>query len=141
MGHCFVLGDNAVNSLDSRYFCPLPSESVLGKVKFSWGYAGFFRLRHGYLPWEETKAIERLAPGQNRPSGWGSKSRVKFLLDRPHKRPPKPALKPPPMPPLLPQLPLKPPLLPQLKPSHKPALKPPRKLPLLSPAPLPPPKK
>ncbi len=33
-GHCFVLGDNRGNSIDSRHFGPVPLRDVLGRVDF-----------------------------------------------------------------------------------------------------------
>ncbi len=48
-GHCFVLGDNRNNSLDSRYFGPVPLADVKGRVDYiylpaeSWSRFGRYR--------------------------------------------------------------------------------------------------
>jgi signal peptidase I len=31
-GHCFVVGDNSLNSIDSRQFGPVPISTILGRV-------------------------------------------------------------------------------------------------------------
>jgi signal peptidase I len=48
-GTCFVLGDNRNNSLDSRFFGPVPLSDVLGRVDFiykpaeTWSRFGRYR--------------------------------------------------------------------------------------------------
>lgn len=39
-GHCFVLGDHRSGSYDSRYFGPVPTSSILGKLILAEGAAG-----------------------------------------------------------------------------------------------------
>jgi signal peptidase I len=46
-GHCMMMGDNTMNSLDSRYWGYIPASAVIGKSffiywpisqRFGWGY-------------------------------------------------------------------------------------------------------
>jgi signal peptidase I len=56
-GHCFVLGDNRGNSVDSRHFGPVPLRDVMGRVDFI------------YLPaktWSRFGALENAAVSEQR---------------------------------------------------------------------------
>jgi signal peptidase I len=46
-GHLFVMGDNTMNSLDSRYWGDFPAEKVIGKAFFVyWPLSERFGLKY-----------------------------------------------------------------------------------------------
>ena len=59
--HCWVLGDNASNSRDSRLFRPVPLTDIKGKILWRWGPEGSNEVFHG------TKE-ERMRASQGAPS-------------------------------------------------------------------------
>lgn len=78
----FALGDNPQRSTDSRHFGVIPFSHVRAKAQWCFGYGGLERPNHGSRPWLENKAIEHLAPGQNRPTEQSEKKTVRASRPR-----------------------------------------------------------